>query len=160
MKSPNKKNWAWADIVAAQIVTELLEYSPHRMGVPRCFTQICAPVLYNSRGQLRPHIAAHGQDNFIQEVRPVATQCLSVAGSTAVFEIRGGILRYGLGAPGANVFIETAAFRVQLTFKRFPRAAGWRRYNQSRYAIARGLPTPPHLPFRFKIIDFHYENIP
>ena len=157
MKSIVRAKWNWAGTLAVGFVTDLLEHAPKGQRVPDCAPYITKYVLRQSRLQLRKEIAVHGDGDFFHTVEPVMERCIAATEQTAVFEVRGGLVRYGIPYSSASMVIEASVFRVRLTFECCLRPGELHvtdpipHRNQSR--------RPDPQPFPLKAIDFNYENI-
>ncbi len=159
MKSIVKAKWRWAETLATGFVTDLLKHSPQGQDLPACASYVSKYVLRKSRLQLRKEFAFHGKGDFFHIVEPVTGDCISATEQTAVFEVRGGLLRWGVpySSRSGSVVIAATVFRVRLTFERcsgpdnsyvpapIPRRKGARRADPQ--------------PFFVRAIDFNYENI-
>jgi hypothetical protein len=155
MKSIVNAKWQWADTLATGFVTDLLEHAPKGQDAPACAPYVAKNVLRKSRLQLRKEIAVHGDGDFFQTVEPVTGTCIAATERTAVFEVRGGLVRYGVLYSSGAVVIAATVFHVRLTFERCSRRgespAPIPRRKQAR--------RPDPQPFPIRAIDFNYENI-
>jgi hypothetical protein len=159
MKSTVKTKWNWADTLAVGFVTDLLEHAPKGQNVPACAPYVTKNVLRKSRFQLRKAFAVHGNGDFLHSVEPVTGECIAATEQTAVFEVRCGLVRYGIpySSASASVVIAATVFHVRLTFEccslpgeSYVPAPIPRRKRSLR-------PDPQLFPVR--AIDFNYENI-
>jgi hypothetical protein len=157
MKSQNKKKWTWASILATGVATDLLKHAPKGGGVPVCVNHVSKSVIFKSRRQLRKEIDAHRDGEFFQEARAIETRCISATDRRAVYEVKGGLVRYGVINFKGTLIIEASVFRVRLTFQRCPRPSGEREIRRAYEQKEISQPTKPLFPVI--ITDFNYENI-
>jgi hypothetical protein len=157
MKSIVKAKWNWASILANGFVIDLLEHAPKGQKVPACAPYVTKNVLRKSRLQLRKEIAVHGDGDFFHEVVPVDSRCITATDQTAVFEIRGGLVCWGVAYSSPSLVIAATVYRVRLTFERCSRP-GESFVPDPIPRLKQSLRPPPQ-PFPVRAIDFNYENI-
>jgi hypothetical protein len=157
MKSIVKAKWNWADTLAVGFVTDLLEHAPKGQNIPACAPYVTKNVLRKSRLQLRKEIAVHGNGDFFHTVEPVIGECIAATEQTAVFEVRGGLVRYGIPYSSASVVIAATVFRVRLTFEHCSRPG--ESYVPAPIPRRKRALRPDPQPFLVRAIDFNYENI-
>ena len=157
MKSIVRAKWNWAGTSAVQFVTDLLEHAPRGQGVPTCAPCVVKRALLKSRRQLRKEIAVHGDGDFFQKAEPIIDRCIAATEQTAVFEVRGGLVRHGIPYSSASMVIAATVFRVRLTFERCSRPG--ESYVPAPIPRRKQARRPDPQPFPVRAIDFNYENI-
>ncbi|MGH7977857.1 MAG: hypothetical protein ACREE6_00675 [Limisphaerales bacterium] len=157
MKSIVRAKWNWADTLAVGFVTDLLEQAPKGRNVPACAPYIAKNVLRKSRFQLRKAFALHGNGDFFHSAEPVTGKCIAATAQTAVFEVRGGLVRYGIPYSSASMVIAATVFHVRLTFEccSLPGES----YVPAPIPRRKRALRPDPQPFPVRAIDFNYENI-
>lgn len=145
--------------MATGFVTDLLKHSPQGQDVPACAPYVSKYVLRKSRLQLRKEIAVHGNGDFFHIVEPVTDDCIAATEQTAVFEVRGGLVRYGVpySTASGSVVIAATVFRVLLTFERCSRPG--KAYVSAPIPRRKCARRDDPQPFPVRAIDFNYENI-
>jgi len=157
MKSIVRAKWNWAGILACQFSTDLLEHAPKGQKTPICAPYVTKSALRKSRRQLRKEIAVHGDGDFFHEVAPVDGRCIAATEQTAVFEIRGGLVCWGVAYSSPSLVITAKVFRVRLTFERCSRPG--ESYVPAPIPPLKRARRPVPQPFPVRAIDFNYENI-
>jgi len=157
MKSIVKAKWNWADTLAIRFVTDLLEHAPKGQDSRDCAPFVTKNVLRKSRLQLRKEIAVHGDGDFMHAVEVVIAGCIAATEQTAVFEVRGGLVRCGIPYSSSSVVIAATVFRVRLTFERC--SLPGESYVPAPIPRRKCARRPDPQPFPVRAIDFNYENI-
>ena len=144
--------------LAAQLATEMLEYTLARTSVPKCIRHLSPQAISQWSKHLHQASEARSPATFFQEARPIRMKLVSITGWNAVVEVRGGLLCYGIRSRDQTDFIEASVFRVRLNCRCFPHPHGPHRSIHSRDLEKR--PRRIHLlPFQLQITDFNYETI-
>ena len=143
--------------MAVGFVTDLLKHAPKGQAVPVCAAYVTKNVLRRSRLQLRKEIAVHGEGDFFYEVVPVDSRCITATDQTAVFEIRGGLVCWGVANSSPLLVIAATVFRVRLTFEHC--ALPGKAYVPAPIPRPKQARRPDPQPFPVRAIDFNYENI-